>query len=221
MLTKKLAQIEVALAAGLLRALSLGRMIGHRLDAQATGASEAVENKGRARDQAADRAEDTAATLRSGHGGHGHLHRGIFPQPRARLYVQRLTGCQHLLKDVAIAVQQDHTLAAATGELVDKDACAAEQDIGRALHKGEVVIDVAGGEEELVLTHLNHLAWLQAQHDDLPHRIARERDIARSLSLVDKDLQAREEAPRRALQRLKAQLHAWMFPEQDMVLKVD
>src|SRR5579875_1283486 len=146
LLTKELPKIEIALPAGLWCALGLGRMIGHRLDAQATRASKAVENKGRSSYQTANCSENATTALRTSHGRHAHLHRRIFPQPCARLYVQSFSGGQHLFKDIPITVQEYHALAAHAGELVDKNTCAAKQNISRALHKRKVVVNVAGGE---------------------------------------------------------------------------
>ena len=119
-LTKELAKIDVALSTGLLRALWLGRMVGHRLDAQATWTREAVEDKRRTGHHAANRAEDTTAALRIGYGRHIHSHPRIFPQPRAWLYIQGFARREHLLKNIAIAMQYYHTFAALTGKLIDK-----------------------------------------------------------------------------------------------------
>src|SRR5439155_26331259 len=94
-------------------------------------------------------------------------------------------------------------------------------DVGGSLHEGKTVIDVAGGYQELVLTYFNHLARLQAQRDNLPDRVTRKGDVARTLGFTDKDLQSREETFRRASNRLKANLYPRVFPEKDMMFEVD
>src|SRR5579883_743621 len=220
-LAEKLSQIEVLLTTGLLRAFGGGRVVGHGLDADATGAGKAVEDDRGAGHQTADGAKDAAAALRTGNRRDRHLHRGVFPQPGARLDVQRLARGQHLLEDVAVAVQQHHSLPAARRELVDEQARAAEQDVGRALHKGEAVVDVAGSDKELVFAHLNHLPRLQAQGDDLSHGVAGEGNVAGSLGFRNEDLQTGEEAFSRALNRFEADLHARMLPQQDVMFEVD
>lgn len=54
-------------------------------------------------------------------------------------YLARL---QHLLKHVAIAVEQEYALAAVSRELINEQACAAEEDVGGASNKCEVVVHV-------------------------------------------------------------------------------
>lgn len=62
-LIEKLAEIEVALATSLRCALSLGWMVRHRLDSQATGTGKTVEDERRTSHHTADRTEDTTTTL--------------------------------------------------------------------------------------------------------------------------------------------------------------
>ncbi len=66
-------------------------------------------------------------------------------------------------------MQQQHALAALACELINEQACAAEENIGSALYECEAVIDIAGRYQELMLAHLNHLSGPQAQRNDLAH----------------------------------------------------
>jgi hypothetical protein len=79
-------------------------------------------------------------------------------------------------------MQEQHTFAATTGELVDEEACATEEDIRCALHEREVIIKIAGCDQELVLTYLNHLAY----------GVARKGDVASPLISVPPDASTAE-----------------------------
>ena len=59
---EELAEIHVILSTGLLCAFRCGGMVAHRLDADATGADEAVHDNGRTGHKATDGAKDAAAT---------------------------------------------------------------------------------------------------------------------------------------------------------------
>ncbi len=59
------------------------------------------------------------------------------------------------------------------------------------------------------------------ERDDLARRLARHRDVARTLRGRDEDLQAREEALPGVLQTHEAEPHLRLLPQQDVVLEVD
>src|SRR5579875_586171 len=212
---------EVALPTSLLCAFRLGGMVAHRLETDTTGADETIEDEGRAGNHAADSPENAAAALGCGNRCHLHLHRGVFPEPRARLYIQRLAGGQRLLKDVAVAVQQHHAFAVDGAELVDEQAGATEENVSRALHEGEAVVHVAGCDQELVFAHLDHLVVLQAEGHDLSYGVTGEGNIAGAGGLGDEDGQTGEHMSGGSLERLEADLHTWVLPEQDMMLEID
>ena len=68
-------------------------------------------------------------------------------------------GSSVLLEHVAVAVDPDDALVVAGEELVDEEAAAVEH-VGEALDPAVVVLDVAGGGEELVLADDDALARL-------------------------------------------------------------
>src|SRR5205085_6203063 len=89
------------------------------------------------------------------------------------------------------------------------------------LHKVKTVIDIARRHQELMFAYLDQLPRLQAQRHDLSYGVAGERDVAWPLRFGDEDLQAGEEALGETAYRFEAELHAWMLPEQNVVLEVD
>src|SRR5579884_738350 len=196
--------VHIALTAGLLGTFWLGWMIGHGLDADATGADEAIENDRGAGDETANGTKNATAALRGSDRSGSHLYRRIFPEPGTRFNIQGLARGQRLLKDVPVAVKQDQSFAIHGSKLIDEHTCAAKEDIGSALHEGIVIVHVTGCHQELMLAYLDHLPMLEAQRDNLAHGIARESDIAWTLGLRNKDLQTSKEAAGSTAQRLEA-----------------
>src|SRR5260221_627623 len=56
---------------------------------------------------------------------------------------------------------------------------------------------------------------------DLAYRVAREGDVARPLRLGDEDLQAGEETRGSSPERFEVNLHAWVLPEQNVMLEIE
>ena len=92
----------------------------------------------------------------------GHRDRVVAVDPAAGLDVDRLPRLERLLEHVAVAVHPDHALVVAGEELVHEEAAAVEH-VGEALDPAVVVLDVAGGGQELVLAHDDPVAGLQVQ----------------------------------------------------------
>src|SRR6266446_2760039 len=122
LLVKQLPQCptDIARATGLGCTLGYRRMVGHRLDTNAAWAGEAVEDDGGSGHHSSDSAQETAAALRTADGSDGHLYGWVFPQPCTRLNVQCFSRGKVLFEDVAIAMHQQHALAATTRELVNE-----------------------------------------------------------------------------------------------------
>src|SRR5947209_18125709 len=137
-------------------------MIGHRLDTHAPRPGEAVEYDRSPGHQSANGSQQATSALRTCDRCNRHLHRWVFPQPCAWLNVQRFSWRQHLLKNIAIAVQQDHTLTIHRRELVNEQTCAAEENVGCSFLESKTIINIAGCNQELMLAYLNHLSGLQS-----------------------------------------------------------
>src|SRR5712692_248174 len=118
-------------------------------------------------------------------------------------------------------MQQYHALTTASSKLVNEQTCATEENVRCALDEGKAIIDVACSNQELMLAYLNHLSRLQTQSDNLTDRIAREGDVPWSLRLSQENLHACEDAFSHAFHRLEADLHAWVLPEENVMLEVD
>ena len=111
-----------------------------------------------------------------------HLDRMVAKQPPPWLDVDRLPRLEGLLEHVAVSMDPDHALVIAGEELVDPEATAVEH-VREALDAAVVVLDAAGGGEELVLAHDDPLPRLQMQRDDVTGRVAAEGDLTRRLRL--------------------------------------
>src|SRR6516162_9634705 len=116
----------------------------HRLEAEAAGAGEPVE----------DKAQATEETARQPVHPRLHLDARILVKPRRGFNIEHLAGGEHLLEDVAIAVQPNDAVAALADEAIDEEAGPAEQEIGRSPDALEGVVDGLGRGEELVLPHV-------------------------------------------------------------------
>src|SRR5919199_1901334 len=199
-------------AAGALALVGNDRLvIGHALDAEPAGATEPVEReRGAAKETRAEVGEVSV-----------HRHAGVLPQEGPRLDVDALSGRQHLGKDVAVAMQHQQARTALIDEAVDEEAGAAEEDVGHASDAEEVVGHAVRRQQELVLAHMDLFARLQLQGHDLARRVPRERDVAGAGRLRHEDLQAGEHALDGARERLEADAHLRLLPQQHVVLEVD
>src|SRR5438874_2151059 len=159
---KELTQVDVTLAASLLCPFSNRWMIGHRLDTNTSWPGEAIEYNRCPGHQPANGTQEAASTLRTGNRRNRHLHRWVFPEPGAWLNVERFPWRQHFLKNIAITVQQDHALTVRSRELVNEQTRATEENVRCTFLESKTVINIASRDQELMLAHLNHLAWLQA-----------------------------------------------------------
>ena len=149
-----------------------------------------------------------------------HRHRVVAEHPAARLYVDRLARLERLLEHVPVAMDPDDALVVAGEELVDPEATAVEH-VGEALDPGVVVLDAARRGQELVLAHDDSLARLKVERDDVAGSVPAERDLARRLGLEHQQGQAAEHAPLQTLaQRVQADLHLGVFPQQHVVLEI-
>ena len=84
-----------------------------------------------------------------------------------------------------------------------------------------VVLDAAGGGQELVLAHDDSLPRLKVERDDVTGRVAAEGDLARRLRLEHQQRHAAEHAALETLaQRMQADLQLRVFPQQHVVLEV-
>src|SRR5579883_1703038 len=184
----------------------------HRLNADAAGAGEAIEH------QPTGAAED--AGLEAVH-LLIHTHALVAVDPAARLDIDLLARPQHLLEDVAVAVQPDDALVVRGRETIDEEAGRAEEHVGDALLAAEAIVDVAHGGEELVLAHLDRLARLEVNREDVPGAVAGEGDLAGVLGLREEDRHAGDHALKGALQPLHTDLQARRLPEDDVVLEVE
>src|SRR5271154_5871802 len=106
----------------------------------------------------------------------------VAEQPASRFYVDRLARLERLLEHVAVAVDPDDALVIAGEELVDPETTAVEH-VREALDPAVVVLDGAGGGQELVLAHDDPLTRLEVERDDVAGRVAAEGDLARRLDL--------------------------------------
>ena len=205
-------QTAAALALGVAaRALGHRRVVIGALQPDAARAGEAVEDEVAA---AAQEAGLEPVDLL------GHLHGVIAVDPAARLDVDRLAGFEHLLEHVAVAVHPDDALLVGGEELIHEEAAAVEH-VGEALDTAVVVLDVGGGGQELVLAHHDPVAGRQVQGGDMTGCVAAEGDLARGLSLDQEQRHAAERAALEALlERVQADLHGRVLPEQHVVLEV-
>src|SRR5690348_12867656 len=110
-------------------------------------------------------------------------------------------------------MKQYHALTTMGRELIDEQAGTTEQDIGSSLDKGKTVVDVAGGNQKLMFSHLHQPTLLQTEGNNLTYKVARERNIPWSLRLSQKEWQTRKEASGCPFHRFKANLHPRMLPE--------
>ena len=151
----------------------------------------------------------------------GHLHRVVAVHPAAGLDVDRLPRLEVLLEHIAVAVHPHHPLVVAGVELIDEEAAAVEH-VGEALDPAVVVLDVAGGRQELVLAHDDPVARRQMQGGDMAGSVAAEGDLPGRLGL---DQQQRHTAERAALEalleRVQTDLHLRVLPQQHVMLEVD
>ncbi len=121
---------------------------------------------------------------------------------------------------------QQHDAALATaGEAVHEQTRAAaggrEDSSSHPTDRHVTILDRAGGQQKLVLAHVNGLPRPQRQRHDLPHRLARDGDVAGSVGLAQKDGHAGEKAARHPFAPAEANRHLGLLPEQDVVLEVD
>jgi hypothetical protein len=85
-----------------------------------------------------------------------------------------------------------------------------------------VVLHVAGGGQELMLTDHDPVARLQMQGGDVTRGVTAERDLTRRLRLDQQQRQAAEHAALEALlERMQADLHVRVLPQENVVLEVD
>jgi len=183
----------------------------HRLDADATGAGETIDDQVHAAEQAAGQAVDVCF----------HAYRGVLVQPAARLDVDRLAGSEFLFEHVAVAVQPQDAVAGVAVEFVDEEARAAEQHVGHALHPLEAVVDGAGGGQELVFTYVQLAALLHVHRQNVARTVAAEGDHAVATGFGHKHLHAGHHAFQRAGHRLQADVHRGVLPQQDVMFEVD
>ena len=149
-----------------------------------------------------------------------HLHRVVAEQPASGLDVDRLPRLERLLEHVAVSVDPDDALVIAGEELVDPEAAAVEH-VREALDPAVVVLDAAGGGQELMLAHDDPLTRLEMQRDDVTGRVAAERDLAGRLRLEHQQRHAAEHAALEPLaQRMQADLELRVLPQQHVVLEV-
>jgi hypothetical protein len=97
--------------------------------------------------------------------------------PAAGLDVDRLARIQPLLEHVAVAVHPDHPLLIAGEELVHEEAAPVEH-VRKALDPAVVVLDAAGGRQELVLAHHDPVTGLEMEGCDVARRVPAEGDLA-------------------------------------------
>ena len=194
-------------------ALLYRRVVVSALEADPAGAGEAVEHEIPA--AAAEEAGlEPVELLR-------HLDRVVAEQPAPGLDVDRLPRLELLLEHVAVAVDPDDALMIAGEELVDPEA-AAVQHVGEALDPAVVVLDGAGGGQELVLAHDDPLTRLQMQRDDVAGRVAAEGDLAGRLRLEHEQRHPAEHAALESLaERMQADLELRVLPQQHVMLEVD
>src|SRR6185437_9569438 len=98
----------------------------------------------------------------------------------------------------------------------------AVEHVGKALDPAVVVLDVAGGGEELVLAYDDPVSGREVQRGDVPGRIAAEGDLAVGLGLEQQQRHPAEGTALEALlERVQADLELRVLPQQDVVLEVD
>ena len=197
---------------GIAAALAHGRVVVHALQADPARAGEAVEHE--VAGPAAQQAGLEPVHLL------GHRHRVVAVQPAAGLDVDRLAGLEPLLEHVAVAVHPDDALVVGGVEVVDEEATAVHH-VGEALDPAVVVLHAAGRGQELVLADHDPVAGLEVQRGDVAGRITAERDLARGLRLEQQQRHPAERTPLQALlERVQADLHARVLPQQHVVLEV-
>ena len=140
--------------------------------------------------------------------------------PAAGFDVDRLAGLEHLLEHVAVAVDPDHALLVGGKELVDEEAAAVDH-VGEALDPAVVVLDVAGGGQELVLADDDPVTGGQVQGGDVPGRVTAEGDLAGRLGLDQQQRHAAEDpALETLLERVQPDLHGRVLPQEHVVLEI-
>src|SRR6185437_16758606 len=182
----------------------------HRLNADATRPGEAIE------DQLSGAAEDPCLQpvdcwL--------HPHTLIAIDPASRLDIDLLTGTKHLLEDVPKAVQPDDTLVLGRGKAIDEETCRAEEHIGDALLARKAVVQRTRRRQELMLAHLNRLAGLQVNREDMSGAITREGDLAWAARLGHEDGHARHQPFEYPLHLMHANHQLRILPQDNVMLE--
>src|SRR5439155_20368685 len=101
--------------------------------------------------------------------------------------VELLALLEHLVEDVAVAVEPDDPLELLRLEAVDEEAGSAKEHVRHALHPVERVVDVASSREELVLANEDRLSRLEMDRQDMANVVPRKRDLTRALALRHED----------------------------------